>query len=631
MTMQKIHRRRYSRTRTTLFVTSALAGTAVVGLTAEWYRGHVQPTVQSAHALPAAGEVARQEAATPRTYRAQRRNQAHMAPVLSEYDAAVYRDIFRKQSVGEWERADAMLKQVEDPILTGHVLAQRYLNHGYEASFAELHNWLLHYSDLPQAERMYKLAVSKRKTGDAKLTPVTRRNALSGYGDDNGLGGRYTRLKVIDAKAWEQRADAKALWESVENKISANLLIEAEEKLNDADVQAKLSPLEYDVARWHLAANYLYRGEPQKAYNLAARSAARSGSAIPGAHWVAGISAWQLNDKSASARHFMRMAEHGARLSPWEVAASAYWAYRANDAIGNTATARKFLAIAANHPRTFYGVLARKQQGKSLDISRAEIPKLSGRDVNALYENAPAVKRASALTEAGRHEDADSELRTYFTQADKETRVKLLAVASALKLPAVQISMAKTLQRQGHAYDVALYPAPPWQPHGGFNVDPALVYAFARQESGFRASAKSSGGALGIMQLMPETARAMTTQIAMPELTGDRLFDPEANITLGQTYLDYLMRNKPVNDNLVYLAAAYNAGPGKLAEWKTGLKHGGDPLLFLESMPYSETRNYVVQVLTSYWIYQEMEGRSPKSAIALIKGQWPQYAFAQAR
>lgn len=544
-----------------------------------------------------------------------------LPPVLSAADADRYRAIFLLCQDGSWAQADALAAELDNTSLLGHVLAARYAGKHYNASFAELNAWLAAYADHPQAQEIYRLALARRKGGDAPLAGLAAKNTLAGYGDDNGLSGAGRRMNAIEDSAWNGREDAYAQWSAVEAGIDAGALEEAQQQLADADL---LSPLESDVARWHLAANYLYRGDAQQAYALAQASAERSGDAIAAVHWVAGIAAWQQENISAGAQHFSAMADAAERLSPWEASAAAFWAYRAFSKQGEAEKAAHYLAEAARHPRTFYGVLARKVKGESLGVQEASLPALSAAQARALYQD-PGVARVVALVQARQQALAEKELRGMFLRAGREKRVQLLTLAQALELPAVQIAMAKTLSAGGRGFDTALYPTPGWEPAAGFAVDPALIFAFARQESGFHADARGGGGAAGLMQLMPQTARSMRRHAALDEQAAENIFEPEANLALGQTYLNYLLKNPLVKGNLIYLAAAYNAGPAKVSDWQKTISHHGDPLLFLESIPYGLTRNYIAQVLTGYWMYQEIEGRRLTSAIALAKGQWPRY------
>jgi len=96
-------------------------------------------------------------------------------------------------------------------------------------------------------------------------------------------------------------------------------------------------------------------------------------------------------------------------------------------------------------------------------------------------------------------------------------------------------------------------------------------------------------------------------------------------MALGQDYVKHLLANDLVEGNLIFMLTAYNAGPGRLQEWKKSIEYKNDPLLFIESIPYPETRNYVMQVMTNYWIYSELTGSTTKSAKAILSGSWPSY------
>ena len=175
------------------------------------------------------------------------------------------------------------------------------------------------------------------------------------------------------------------------------------------------------------------------------------------------------------------------------------------------------------------------------------------------------------------------------------------------------------------AYDAsaseAFYPLPRWKPTLGFKLEPALLFAIIRQESGFNPNAKSASGAVGVMQLMPATAHAMAEDARLKFSD-----EPAVNMTLGQRYIERLMEVDAVGDNLVYMLAAYNAGPGALAAWRRSVRAGDDPLLFIESLPSLQSRDYVQHVMGNYWIYSEMlAGHENASLKALAQNRWPHY------
>ena len=166
---------------------------------------------------------------------------------------------------------------------------------------------------------------------------------------------------------------------------------------------------------------------------------------------------------------------------------------------------------------------------------------------------------------------------------------------------------------------------PIWQPNGGYSVEPALMFAFMHQESTFNTSAKSSRGALGLMQIMPATAKFISTNKQVKRNNSNILKIPEINLEVGQEYINYLMNLDLIQKNLIYLAAAYNGGPGNLKKWKDNTNYLNDPLLFMESIPSRETRWFIEKVLTKYWVYNDKLTGKTNSLEMLAKGNNPIY------
>jgi soluble lytic murein transglycosylase-like protein len=126
------------------------------------------------------------------------------------------------------------------------------------------------------------------------------------------------------------------------------------------------------------------------------------------------------------------------------------------------------------------------------------------------------------------------------------------------------------------------------------------------------------------MQIMPRTAEYMAR--GMPSLgTRPNLLDPAVNMTVGQRYVLHLFEHQAVEGDLFRLVAAYNGGPGNLAKWRRRDEYGGDPLLFIESIPSRETRLFIEKVLTSYWIYRHRLNQPTPSLDAIAAGEWPTY------
>jgi len=157
-------------------------------------------------------------------------------------------------------------------------------------------------------------------------------------------------------------------------------------------------------------------------------------------------------------------------------------------------------------------------------------------------------------------------------------------------------------------------------------VDAALVHALVRQESRFKARAKSRAGARGLMQIMPGTAAFVTGDRSLYRRSGrDQLLDADLNLEIGNRYLSMLLSDRYFDKSLILALAAYNGGPGNVRRWRRELKGVTDPLLFIESLPAPETRDYVQKVMSNLWIYRDRLKQEPISQRILAAESWPRY------
>jgi soluble lytic murein transglycosylase-like protein len=147
-----------------------------------------------------------------------------------------------------------------------------------------------------------------------------------------------------------------------------------------------------------------------------------------------------------------------------------------------------------------------------------------------------------------------------------------------------------------------------------------------RQESNFRVDAVSPAGAVGLMQVLPTTANAMARRNGYD---AGSLFDPTANIEYGQSFIETMRVSTSTQGQLPKIIAAYNAGPLPVARWSTSLGGQGDPLLWIESIPYWETRYYVPAVFRNLWVYQGLAKADTPTLSALSQHRWPAFPTAQ--
>lgn len=551
---------------------------------------------------------------------------------LSAEDAERYRRIFELQHDGDWQAADAEIAQLQNRLLVGHVLAQRLLHpKQYRASFDELKDWLAEYSDHPEAIQVYALATQRKPKG-AEAPERPDGSFLSGLGADIGVLGEEPPRNA-PALSDAESAKAQKLKAKVRAHIRSGWPTGAKALIETDDAHRLLGPVEYDELRADIAASYFAYGKDSEALAMAEEAAAHSGGKVPAAHWTAGIAAWRLGDPEGAIRHFEAVAK-SPYASKWDVAAAAFWAARANLVTRRPKDVSHWLAVAAEQGRSFYGILARRWLGQPDDLNwQAPVLDEAGLESIAAI---PAAQRAFALLQVDQGDRAEDELRKIYATADPDLANTILALSLHGEFPGLAMRIGVQVAREtGEVMDAALYPVPSWQPSRGYSVDRSLLFAVIRQESRFDAGAQSHAGARGLMQIMPATARFLAANgdgaADDAEEDGYELFDPVSNISLGQRYLVHLLEDSSVQGNLFMLAAAYNAGPAKVAEWRRKIDDGGDPLLFIESIPSRETRGFVERVIANMWVYQQRLGQPSPSLDAVVAGDWPEYAGQDVR
>lgn len=335
--------------------------------------------------------------------------------------------------------------------------------------------------------------------------------------------------------------------------------------------------------------------------------------------WQRGLADWRAGAAASAADRFTRLA-HDAGLDPAARARAAFWAARANLRARRPQLVVPLLRLAAEGSDEFYGPLAQRMLDDGVAFDRAE--RRSANGITDLLVRYPATRRILALAAVGERELADVELQRLALRAPADLVQDLGAIARALALPSAP---AETPARKQTARKARPLPLPDREPAGGYRLDPSLVHAVIRAESGFDPDARSAKGALGLMQVMPDTARHVARLVKVAYAGEDWLLEPANNMAVGQAWLHQLAGTPTVNGSLIHLLAAYNAGEGRLQRWRAGeLAHAaGDPLLFVESVPLAETKGYLKKVLANLWAYQARTGGGSPSLKALAENRWP--------
>jgi soluble lytic murein transglycosylase-like protein len=530
---------------------------------------------------------------------------------LSAADVSQYRMIFALQDKGRFDQADRLVARLNNRLLLGHVLAQRYLHPtDYSSTFEELAGWLDVYADHPQATRIHKLAAKRRPAkAPAPTAPVATRR-------ENGREAAATRRNTARdarAKAWaDQLAD-----------MAGDRPDAALRRLDEAASKDSFAAADRDHARWRVARSLLAAKNEDEALRQASMAAARSGAAEPRMHWTAGLAAWRLGRYEVAAQQFTSLANNSS-ASGEDVAAGAFWAARSYLMIRRPELVQRFLRIAAAASDDFYGMIAKAMAGEAMAFDWTEDGLKGGPD--PLLLSFPAAQRAIALAEVGERELAEQELSLLASRARPEVAAGIVALAAELDLPSAEVRAAQVAKgKDGRQRSAAMFPVPKWQPQGGFSVDRALIWAMIRAESRFDPDAVSPRGAVGLMQIMPETGASVARSLKLKSYNGKAsLQHPETNIRLGQAYIHKLRRSKVVGDSLIHLTLAYNAGLARLEGWMKQLRPlRDDPLLFLESVPVSESRLYAKKVLVNLWTYRARLQQPTPSLDQLAANVWP--------
>ena len=526
---------------------------------------------------------------------------------LSQSERNDYREVFSLIEAERWAEASAKLDSMQQGPLHAAARTEIYLaKNSPRVELPQILPLLSAAPEAPHAAQLSRLAETRGGTGLPAIVPPQklmwggsqprRARARSIKGDAVAMQLEpLIQPMIVD----DQPAAAEALLASRE----ASLGIEAR-----TEFQQRIGWSHYLVGN----------DEAARALSL---KAARSGAGewVPHAEWTAGLAAWRMHDCKGASESFATVA--GRSSDPELIAAGHYWASRAELMCGRPQQVTARLKTAARYKETFYGLLAASALGiKTRNYS--ELHDYRDAEWRGVLSR-PNVKTALALMEVSEPELADEYLR-HQAQIAPGDHDAILHLAEEYGLAGLQYWLAHNVPRGGDVNLSARYPMPEWRPKNGWRVEKPLLYAHALQESAFRTHAVSSAGAVGVMQVRPGSAGDIARKRGEP-FTPKELTQPSNNIEYGQSYIEYL-RDYPATQGLLpKVIAAYNAGPAPVAKWNDRQMDGGDPLLWMESLPYWETRGYVPIVLRNYWIYEQKADRGSASRKALAQGMWPKF------
>lgn len=362
-------------------------------------------------------------------------------------------------------------------------------------------------------------------------------------------------------------------------------------------------PEDWAERRALLARRLLRDGDPRMAYRVAASHHLAGGSDYADLEFIAGFVALRhLGDAQAGLDHFRRLT--AAVSTPISLARGAYWEGRALDQLGQTDAARAAFARAAQNHTAYYGLLAAERQGMPLDpeiLGRQQYPDWQ----TASFADSSVLQAAILLQQAGDRALAKRFLLHLAEGLNAQELGQLGDMALSLDEPHFAVLIGKQAAERGIILPRVYYPVTDLVPDG-LAVSRALALSIARRESEFDPGVISPAGARGLMQVMPETARMMATKLGKGFDRARLTSDPAYNAALGSEYLKQLLEE--FGPSIALIASGYNAGPGRPRAW---VEQFGDPrrddvdvVDWVEMIPFSETRTYVMRVAESVVIYR---------------------------
>ncbi|GMN14405.1 lytic transglycosylase domain-containing protein [Altererythrobacter sp. MTPC7] len=531
----------------------------------------------------------------------------NLPQLLSDAEQQYYRSVFQAIDRESWGEVENLLAQRGDGPLHDVARAEYYLHaNSPRIELPALQSWLATGTNLPHAERIGALGL-KRGMMSAPYLPR-----------EQGFVSQPYASKRLRPRSVEDGSMPGSVRSAILDRIKNDDPDGARQILDGID--ASLSTAARAEWRQRVAWSYYIENNDPAAMAMARTVAEGTGAWVAEGDWVQGLAAWRLGDCQSAANAFRSSAAGAVNV---ELAAAAhYWASRALVRCRQPEAAAEQLRGAALMDETLYGMLAREALGQALPDA-GSTPDLGSDDWQSL-RSVSNVRTAVALAEIGREDLADEVLRHQARIGDPAQYQSLSRLAREMGLPATQLWMAHNAPSGAQREPALRFPTPRWQPVDGWKVDPALAYAHTLQESNFRAAVVSPAGARGLMQIMPAAARDHAGKIGVRGDARD-LSNPEINLAFGQSHLEMLRDSGATQGKLPKIMAAYNAGLSPIGRWNSEVRDQDDPLLYMESIPYWETRGYVSIVMRNYWMYERQAGTRSPTRTALAQGQWPAF------
>jgi soluble lytic murein transglycosylase len=371
--------------------------------------------------------------------------------------------------------------------------------------------------------------------------------------------------------------------------------------------------------RMRTALELVDKGEHLTAYKIASSHNYKDFVNYVDGEWFAGKIAYSYLKKDNKALVHFKNILNNSKFSI-SVSKGAYWTGIALQRIGNNTVAQKYFVKAAAYPDTFYGQLAKMKLRINNRYVIPKAPQVTHKDL-AWLKNNDLVRASHIFSQDNQYGISRKFMSNASRAANTIAKRYLLAkFGYDISVNSLSVISSKESARRGAFFVDYSYPTLPNAPKS--NLEEALLWSIIRQESEFNSQARSSVGAMGLMQLMYPTARQTAKELNLKFTRVSLYRNPQLNMRLGSHYLSSLL--KDYNGSYVLAIAAYNAGPHNVNKW---IKKYGDPrelknpdkvVEWIEKTPFSETRSYIQHVLSNVQVYRNLLAHKKSSNVRHI-------------
>ncbi len=547
----------------------------------------------------------------------QRLNMQNLPKILSNVDEFSYKAALQSLVENNFEQSIFFQRQVHNKILVPWLQYHWLVSPNNTATLEQYRQFLDSNRNHPFAQDVY--VAGKNKYGNAlffnKQEDNTNNLALF---EPNGAKIQAPEVPYEDTIS--QYSAKGSVEQKINNFLRQGQYSKAYDYLSKNEARQNLSLFVINEYKLKLARLFFNDGEDTMALNAVQNIVKDHGDFFGEAWWIAGLSAWRQQEFDDAKYYFTELSKRN-----WFhenlLYGGYFWLARVNFIQGDFEAWHYNLTIAANSSNSFYSQIAQEILAKDNPYDYNQYTK---RLIQLLLQQSN-MQTFLALLQIGADEWAKIELWHQIEQASPEQQSVLLWFA--FELDFTYNKHRDWLIRRDTIPDSNMLPRLPfrWQYEDRLFIDEALLLAIIQKESKFQTRAKSGAGAYGLMQITEQTKK---TALRLNNLQSKdfQLYNPKDNVYVGQLYLEHLLSPRQFNNDLFATLAAWNAGPTNARGWlRDEWRMHDDPLFWIESIPFKETRLYVKDVVAYYWQYQKRIGLKTTSLTDVAEGKPVRY------